>query len=318
MNANLLKPRIYYLHALTPLHIGTGRGEGFIDLPLLREKSTGLPCVPGSAIKGVLRYEHTSPPEPGNDESPSNGQESKPLTAADSVFGKEPKGGGESDFSGLLRVGDAHLLCLPVRSWQAVFAWVTCPFVLRRYRGDWRDAGGEVVGLDVPSIRDDGEALGGDDNRVAWHNDTVYLEDLSLTYRREPLVTAWTRHLSGQLFQESDRADWQNEFSGRFLIVSDTLFAFLAQHHTEVRPHVKLGENRTVADGPWYEESLPAESLLWGIVAQDVFRWQSQQADNASVGQLLEKIMKTSQRLQIGGNATTGLGQVLWVCGDGQ
>ena len=45
--------RIYWLHALSPTHAGIGRGVGYIDLPIDREKVTGWPVVHGSAFKGV-------------------------------------------------------------------------------------------------------------------------------------------------------------------------------------------------------------------------------------------------------------------------
>ena len=47
--------KIYWLEAITPLHVGTGRGVGLIDLPIIREKVTGWPLVPGSSVKGVIR-----------------------------------------------------------------------------------------------------------------------------------------------------------------------------------------------------------------------------------------------------------------------
>ncbi|WP_298819062.1 RAMP superfamily CRISPR-associated protein [Chloroflexus sp.] len=46
---------LYFLHALSPLHAGTGQGSGVIDLPIAREKATGIPYLPGSSVKGVLR-----------------------------------------------------------------------------------------------------------------------------------------------------------------------------------------------------------------------------------------------------------------------
>ena len=46
--------RMYWIHALTPLHVGAGTGVGFIDLPIMREKTTAWPVLPGSAVKGVL------------------------------------------------------------------------------------------------------------------------------------------------------------------------------------------------------------------------------------------------------------------------
>ena len=50
MNAQLL-----FTHALSPLHAGTGQGIGVIDLPIAREKATGIPYLPGSSLKGTLR-----------------------------------------------------------------------------------------------------------------------------------------------------------------------------------------------------------------------------------------------------------------------
>ncbi|HCW51693.1 MAG TPA: hypothetical protein DGR79_06470, partial [Clostridiales bacterium] len=47
--------RVFWIHALTPLHVGAGQGVGFIDLPVMREKATGWPIVPGSTVKGVMR-----------------------------------------------------------------------------------------------------------------------------------------------------------------------------------------------------------------------------------------------------------------------
>jgi CRISPR/Cas system CMR subunit Cmr4 (Cas7 group RAMP superfamily) len=51
---NGMLARIYWIHALTPLHVGAGSGGGFIDLPIMREKTTAWPVVPGTAVKGVL------------------------------------------------------------------------------------------------------------------------------------------------------------------------------------------------------------------------------------------------------------------------
>ena len=47
--------KMYWLQAITPLHVGAGKGVGFIDMPIIREKVTTWPFVPGSAVKGVLR-----------------------------------------------------------------------------------------------------------------------------------------------------------------------------------------------------------------------------------------------------------------------
>ena len=47
--------RIYWLHTLSPTHVGIGRGVGYIDLPIDRDGVTGWPIIRGSAFKGVWR-----------------------------------------------------------------------------------------------------------------------------------------------------------------------------------------------------------------------------------------------------------------------
>ena len=45
--------RLYWLHTLSPTHAGTGRGVGYIDLPIDRDGVTGWPILRGSGFKGV-------------------------------------------------------------------------------------------------------------------------------------------------------------------------------------------------------------------------------------------------------------------------
>ena len=46
--------RLLYLFTRTPLHVGAGASVGAIDQPIVRERPTGLPIIPGSSLKGVL------------------------------------------------------------------------------------------------------------------------------------------------------------------------------------------------------------------------------------------------------------------------
>ena len=64
----------YWIHALTPLHVGSGRGIGFIDLPIMREKATEYPFVPGSAVKGVLADHHGADDEARDQSNKQNGR----------------------------------------------------------------------------------------------------------------------------------------------------------------------------------------------------------------------------------------------------
>src|SRR5450432_689726 len=109
-----MSSRIVFLHAWTPVHSGTGQGVGSIDLPIARERATHLPLVPGSSIKGCLRDASTS------------------LSTNDKIAIFGPDTDNADAHAGALRVGDARLTLLPVRSLTATFVWTTCPFVLLR------------------------------------------------------------------------------------------------------------------------------------------------------------------------------------------
>ena len=46
--------KILTLFTRTPLHVGAGASVGAIDQPIIRERHTGFPIIPGSSLKGVL------------------------------------------------------------------------------------------------------------------------------------------------------------------------------------------------------------------------------------------------------------------------
>ncbi|MDR1376458.1 MAG: type III-B CRISPR module RAMP protein Cmr4, partial [Synergistaceae bacterium] len=102
----------YWLHAISPLHVGAGRGVGYIDLPIVREKVTNWPYVPGSAVKGVIA-DHW-------DATQANRKDDKTIAAAFGVIGENA-----SDNAGSLVFSDASIACLPVRSFYGTFAWIT-------------------------------------------------------------------------------------------------------------------------------------------------------------------------------------------------
>src|SRR3990172_983710 len=117
-----MQAKLLLIHALSPLHAGTGQGVGVIDLPIAREKATQIPFLPGSTLKGVFRDACTDP------------------TLRTNVFG--PDSGNPDQHAGAVAFTDARLLLLPVRSLMGVFAWVTSPLLLRRLSRDVNDIEG--------------------------------------------------------------------------------------------------------------------------------------------------------------------------------
>src|SRR5205085_7007457 len=105
MNARLL-----FTHALSPLHAGMGQGVGVIDLPIAREKATGIPFLPGSSLKGTLRDAYLS--KCANDEQCKQ--------KGYKVFGPETTNA--DAYAGAVQFADQRLLLLPIRSLAGTFA----------------------------------------------------------------------------------------------------------------------------------------------------------------------------------------------------
>ncbi|MGI8588295.1 MAG: type III-B CRISPR module RAMP protein Cmr4 [Chloroflexia bacterium] len=285
MNARLL-----FVHALSPLHAGTGQGIGVIDLPIAREKATGLPFLPGSSIKGSLRDS---------------------CTGADcvKVFGPDTKDA--EDHASSAQFADARLLLLPVRSLAGTFAWVTSPYVLRRFARDAADAGMKNVPDKIP------EPPALDKDRVAClvvegdckicpagAGKQVYLEDLDLDARSDAATKAWADWLADHLFPKDE--GWHDMLPERFCVVPDDILSFLLDTATEITARIKLlPDTKTVQDGGlWYEEALPAESILAGLVVATPV---------GKTGLTVDQIFKvveglTGKTVQFGGKATVGRG----------
>ena len=267
--------KMVFLHAITPVHSGTGQAAAVIDLPIAREKATGWPVIPASSIKGVLR-----------DEWENNGNQEHVKKAF-----------GSPEEAGALCFGDQRIVCLPVRSFFGTFAYVTCPLVLRRLK---RDADALEIPLnlkDIPNVTGTGIAvtketvLKGNDNKV-------YLEDLDLGPAAAGDGAGGIAAAIGKVVFDTDAG----VFAQRFAVVSDEVFSFLCEAAVEVAARVRLeDETKTVAyGGLWYEEAVPAETIFAGAVMLAGHAKRNGGAD------LLEKL--NSSLIQVGGDASVGRG----------
>jgi CRISPR-associated protein Cmr4 len=271
-----MNTRPFLLHALSPLHAGTGHAADVIDLPTARYKATGIPFVPGTSIKGVLR----------------DARRASDREKTEAVFGPSDDPGAHA---GALIVGDARLLALPVRSFRGTFAWVTSPLLLILAKRDLEDAS-----LAIPSIDGRGARLA--QGSACMHNGKLYLEDLDLAAAVAAEATAWAQRLARLAFPGDDI------FTKRFAVVDDDTMAFLWETATQVDARVRLDERtRTVAPGAlWLEESLPPETLLIGLLAADRSR-----RPNVSMtpDDVLGFALPSEEVYQLGGKATTGRGR---------
>jgi CRISPR-associated protein Cmr4 len=281
-----MNTRLLFLHALSPLHAGTGQGVGVIDLPIAREKATNIPYVPGSTIKGVLR----------------DASEATRQANTDKVFG--PPTDNADAYAGSLVISDARLLLLPVRSLLGTFAWVTSPYLLHRLGRDLESG----LPAPIPAFQaEESACYVAEKGSALLHNGkTVYLEDLDLTATLSADVTAWAAWLGQQLFSGDDAEHWRKQLNDRLCIVHDNVLAFLLDTATEVRARVKLDDKtKTVQSGGlWYEEALPAETVLAALAAAAPVRKHALTA--ADIFALVETLVARPQ--QLGGKATVGYG----------
>ncbi len=279
-----MKTKLLFLHALSPLHAGTGQGVGVIDLPIAREKGTGIPIVPGSSIKGVLR---------------ANCSEDDTKTR---VFG--PDTSNASDHGGSVQLSDLRLLFLPVRSLAGTFAWVTSPLLLRRFQRDAVLASSGFAAAIPPIPREDVCLVARRDAGLVFKQkevDEVVLEDLKLTPQPSDDIKTWAAVLAPQIFG-GDMA-WADLFTKRICVVHDDVLSFLLETATEVTARIQLDKDKkTVKHGAlWYEEALPTESILAGImVVQPIM------ANEAEVFGIIQAL--TNNPLQVGGSVTVGRG----------
>lgn len=268
--------KLLTIFARAPLHVGCGSSVGAVDQPVLRERHTGFPAIPGSAIKGVLA-----------DLWNKKASDNKITRSEDGVrlFGNDKS---QQASAGKLLIGEGKLLAFPVRSAKGAFAWLTCPLALNRFK---RDAG---AAFPVPEVAD-GKAL--------VTQDAVLGIDGKAIFEEYPLEVA-SATIDAQIVSNLQKlcADnvWQ-ELPQRLAIVSDELFQYFCLNACEIAQHNRIDdETGVVADGALFsQENVPSETLFYSVVNA---------ADSENMDALAEGLANAGGLLQIGADATTGLG----------
>ena len=311
-----------FLIVETSLHAGSGSDLGIVDLPIQREKHTNYPKVEASGIKGAIREVLSTQPnlvQLGLDLNITSVEDDKYKKAIDLAFGPE-----QGDLhAGALGFTDARLLLFPVKSVKGVFAWVTCPAVLERFKHD--------LSICEPSIVLDGSLPG--KNQVSngcdliINDNKIVLEEYTFEVEKTgdcQTLADWI----GENILPSDEVYnyWREKIRSSLVVLSDDDFCDFVTLSTEVIARIKINpKTGTVQKGAlWYEEYLPADSILYSLaLTSPIF-----QENNANKGifQLTdqekqenrdesEKVMEFFEDalpavIQLGGNATIGKGIV--------
>jgi CRISPR-associated protein Cmr4 len=290
--------RIYSVHCLSPLHVGSGEGVGVIDLPIMREKVTEWPFIPGSSMKGAQRDHYTAI--------------RKSDAWIEQAFGKSES---KEALAGALVVSDAKILAFPVASRYGIFAYVTCPSVISRFSRDAAAAG--KCTADIPGLAELVKLPLGENEAyicervsvsVVSKDNRIYLDEFEGNAVSKPSLTAWAEWAAGRIFNSDSTEQEKTSFEQRLVLVSDDTFQYFVTMCCEVAPRIRiLPETKTTQDGAfWYEEYVPTEAIFYGIVWSDRVSGSS----DITAREKLLKELDERQILQIGGNATTGKGRV--------
>lgn len=303
--------RLLFLYAVTPVHMGAGQAIGVIDNPIQRERHTNHPSMAGSGLKGAIRH-HLATNQQWRGEKNEDGKRPKD-SLLNRIFGPETD---SSDYAGAISFGDAQLVAFPVRSLKQAFLYAVSPVTLARLK---RLATLAKVNADwtVPSVESDKCCV--TDKRVLSNGKLVLeafeydVEDSASTVLKT--VAAWLA--DNALPQDAAHQYFRDKIKTDLVLLPDDAFSHFVENATVVEPHVRIDdESGTAADGGlFYTENLPPESLLIAPVFASIERFHKerkpQEPMNAEqvMGKLAESLDK--QLVQVGGDATTGRGQVV-------
>lgn len=319
---------LMFLHAITSLHPGAGTALGVVDLPIQRERHTGWPLIPGSSLKGVLREacraaesrkemkkQGKQEPFAWNDwcEASKKADKTPELICA---FGTAMGDTDKDVPAGSLAVGDARILFFPVRSIRGLFAWVTCPGALTRFKRDAQLAGSQAAS-GIPDIVLDPQketaAVVANDSKNKFPSaqsgaPNLVLEDMDFMATEKAEVAQLAKKIPVDV----------PDFAQRIVILNDDFFTFFVRNATEVSARIALEYGtKTVREGAlFYQEFLPPETVMYAPLMAEVPRSNGKtspppfQTSDALI-QHVSKQTKTGDGqgpLQIGGDASTGKG----------
>lgn len=280
--------QFFFITCESPLHAGSGNELDFIDLTIQRERHTGFPKIESSTLKGALRERFFS----SLSGLPAiNGKTAIDLFKA--AFGAESKQQSAGDErQGALAFTDARLLSFPVKSMRGVFAWITCPFVLKRFEEDMKrcNPGFMLAGDCNPAsekaaivfTNNELTVITGSGNNAQHH---VILEEYPFETQAAPSVlqiketangggVALNTWLASKVFADVNLAHWKTHLEKNLVILPDNDFTDFTELSTEVITRNSIDPKTGTVKGTalFTEEYLPTDSVLYSIaMAHDEF-----------------------------------------------
>ncbi len=290
---------ILFLYAVSPVHMGAGTAFGLIDSPIQREKHTEHPLFAGSGLKGAIRHRFAQLPGWQDSANPKN-------SLLNRLFGPE---GGDL-YAGAVSFGDAQIVAFPVRSAKRGYLYATSPLALAR-------AARLLALLQKPGMPactlnpSEGDAAVCDSSLL--NGGKLTLEAFEYAASESAPLKAIADWLANHALPAGDaHAFFREKLKTDLVLLSDDDFSYFVKNATVVEPHVKIDDKTGTAKdgGLFYVENLPPESLLIApLMASRERSGQHETPAEAVMAHVLGKL--DGQLVQIGGDATTGRGQIV-------
>jgi CRISPR-associated protein Cmr4 len=285
-----------FLYAVSPVHMGAGQAIGLIDNPIQREVHTNHPVFAGSGIKGAVRHRFYAL-LPKDDSR---------LTR---YFGADSQGA--SDYAGAVSFSDAQLVLFPVRCTKAGYVYATSPLALARAK--------RLLALSGLSVWKDDIASPVQNNCLVTNNtlltgNKLYVEAYELVATLDEKLKAIATTLAN--YALTDNQDFfKNKIISDLVLMNDDDFGYFVKNATSIEPHVRINKDTGVAEagGLFYTENLPPESVMIQNVMATAERSKAgtDKAEDVLAFVLDGDLGLNGKLLQVGGDATTGRGQVL-------
>jgi CRISPR-associated protein Cmr4 len=304
----------FFITAESSVHPGSGSELGVVDLPIQRESYTDLPKIEGSGLKGSIReYIENSKKEVKIGDEVIQGEKLEEYV--DLIFG--PKEGNKH--AGAISFTDAKLLFFPIKSLKGIFAWITCPYVLKRFKKDLFNIG----------IKEDFFSDSIEYNTIPSSNSNllidskIILEEYTYEVKENDNTKKIAEFFANKIFMDNEKNNavnhyWKKKFEKDLVILSDDDFKNFVKTSTEVIARTIINSETGTADNLWYEEYLPQDTILYSLTMCSPLRtlknYSSKLAKNDPLDEaktILNFFEKVAPKvLQIGGNQSIGKGMV--------
>lgn len=286
---------------LTETHVGGAGAIGAVDLPIVREATTGLPFLPETALKGVARDAAAAGPHG--------------VGHVDDLFG--PRGDGTDLRAGELVFTQGHLLLYPLRCLQRPFVYATSSLLLSRLDRVTRAFG---VALPGQKEQDAWRSLLHDSDEVrvgsTFGPTALVLEDSPFaTLVKDGDAAGPVGRLGAllALWMPGDEGDTGKRIQADLVVLPDAALAAIVSRAAPVRARIRLDKGSGTTSGDdgnlWYEEMLPSDCLFWSVVSE---RDAKRQLPKRPVETFSADILPALRQTQIGGGASTGHGRIWW------